>query len=91
METVKNKIREFGVFIGLMMFPIILIVIGAYTFGQSISNYYAGYIQLFPTDFYNGGLICSLFGCLILIGLGSYVLWSAIPSYKEYLTKCGSK
>jgi uncharacterized BrkB/YihY/UPF0761 family membrane protein len=87
---VKNKIREFGVFLCLVMFPIMLIVIGAATAGQRISDFNDGYIPLMPTDISSTGLVLSLIGCLVMVTLGFYILWSAIPKYKEYLNKCGS-
>jgi len=91
MATVKTKLQEFGVFLGLTIFPTFLIVFSVCTIGHSIDDYSRGFIQLLPTSDYNGGLISTLFGSVVMLALGLYILWSAIPTFKEYLTKCGSK
>ena len=85
METEKkNRLREFGVFLGLAMFPIILIVLSVYTAAQRVIDYMGGFTALMPND-YGVGLAVSLVGCLVILILGSFILWAAMPKYEEYL------
>ena len=90
MVKVKEKIREFGVFLGLMAFPVFLIVFSVVTSVESIQDFIAGYIQFLPSEFGMGGLLSVLIGTVVMLALGVYLLWSAIPTMREYLKKCES-
>jgi hypothetical protein len=78
--------RDFGVFMALLMFPIFLVVFGITAAIQRVIDFTAGFIPLFPADIINGGgLVFSLIGCTIMVAVGLFVFWAAMPLYREYL------
>lgn len=84
----KNNVRDFGVFMGLVLLPIILVVFGVIAAVQRVVDFSAGLIPLFPIDMINGGgLVLSLAGCVIMVSVGSFVFWAAMPVYREYYGK----
>jgi hypothetical protein len=87
MEMVmKNKIRDFGVFMALLIFPISLIMLGVMSAIQRVMDFMSGFIPLFPIDIINGGgLVFSLAGCVVLIAMGAFFFWAALPVYKEHI------
>lgn len=81
----KNKMRDFGVFMALLILPIFLIVLGVTSAVQRVMDFMSGFIPLFPDDFLmGGGFVFSLIGCVVVVLLGVYFLWSAFPVYKEH-------
>ena len=82
----KNKFRDFGVFMALLVFPIFMVVFGIMAAIQRVSDFTAGYVPLFPADIlYGGGLVFSLIGCVIMVLIGVFVFWAAFPVYREHL------
>jgi hypothetical protein len=82
----ENKLRDFGVFTALSVFPIFLVVFGVIMAIQRVSDFVAGFIPLFPANLADGGgFVLSLIGCVLMIAIGVYVFWAAFPVYKEHL------
>lgn len=84
--AMKNKLRDFGVFMALLMFPIFLVVFGITAAIQRVVDFTAGLIPLFPADILmGGGFVISLIGCVVLILMGAFFFWAALPIYKEHM------
>jgi len=82
----KNKFRDFGVFMALLMLPIFLVALGIYTAIQMVMDYTSGFIPLFPADIWmGGGFVLSMAGCAVVIAMGAFFFWAAFPVYREHL------
>jgi hypothetical protein len=87
----KNKLREFGAFMGLLMFPVILILMGTANSVQVITDYAKGNVSMLVPSFFGYSLAGVLVSSVLMIGLGAFILWASVPKYKEYFGECGSR
>jgi len=86
MVMVKNKLRDFGVFMALVTMPIFLLSLGVCSAIQAVLNFTAGLISIFPANLMDGGgFVFSMIGCVVLIAMGAFFFWAALPVYREHL------
>ena len=82
----KNKFRDFGVFMALLVFPVFLVSFGIYAAIQMVIDFTSGFIPLFPADIlYGGGFVFSMIGYVVVIAMGVFFLWAAFPIYREHI------
>lgn len=84
--AMKNKMRDFGVFMALQVLPIFMAVFGITTAIKRVMDFTAGLIPLFPADLLmGGGFVFSLIGCVVLVLMGAFFFWAALSVYKEHI------